>query len=144
MSRSVPVNTSPTPTQSGRWVVTTFGGPSVLEWKAWDPQAELSGNKVLVQIIAAGIAGPDTIQRVGGYPDPRTSKPGFTPGYDFVGDIVELGDSVPNDSGLSVGDRVASMCVLGAHATHIVIPYRELIHINKSDDPIKITTLPLN
>ncbi|KAJ3549658.1 hypothetical protein NM208_g390 [Fusarium decemcellulare] len=138
-------NTSPTPDQPGHWVVTKFGKPDVLKWEIWDPTPEVSGDKVLVRIIVAGIAGVDNIQRAGGYPiDPRAHKPGFTTGYDLVGEIIAMGSSVPEDSNLRIGDRVASLCILGAHATHIVLPYVDVMRIEKTDDPLKIGALPLN
>ncbi|KAH6884867.1 hypothetical protein B0T10DRAFT_577263 [Thelonectria olida] len=114
-------NTSPTPSQPGRWIVTEFGSPSVLKWEAQDIDRELSAFEVLVRVITAGIAGVDNIQRVGGYPDPRCTKPGFTPGYDFVGEVVRLGPSATSQSRLAVGTE-SPPC----------------------DDPIKICALPLN
>lgn len=93
---------------------------------------------VLVQVITAGIAGVDNMQRVGGCPDSRCTKPGFTPGYEFVGEVVRLGPLTTPQGSLTVGDRVASMCTLGAHTTHIVISSAELIHIDTQDDPIKM------
>lgn len=122
-------NTSPTPDQSGRWIVTEFGDPSVLEWQACSFDRELGANEALVRVIAAGIAGPDNMQRVGGYPDPRTSSPGFTPGYDLVGEVIAVGSpSLP--SGITRGDIVVSMCVVGAHATHAILEDTELIRID--------------
>lgn len=140
----MPRNTSATPDQAGRWVITRFGGPDVLKWETWNPQTELPADQVLVRIIVAGIAGPDNIQRVGGYPHERCSKPGFTPGYDFVGEVVALGSSLPKGGPLVVGDRVTSLCMIGAHATHIILPLTELIRIDHADDPIKVCALPLN
>ncbi|KAH7132672.1 hypothetical protein B0J11DRAFT_482254 [Dendryphion nanum] len=105
-------NTSPTPDQPGRWVVTEFGKPSVLKWESWDPTFELSGEKVLIRIIVAGIAGVDNIQRAGGYPaDPRAFKPGFTTGYDLVGEIVALGESMIGTCSPSKFDYVRSLGV---------------------------------
>ncbi|KAI1388521.1 NAD(P)-binding protein [Hypoxylon trugodes] len=137
-------NTSSTPDQAGRWIVTKFGGPDVLKWETFDPYSELSADGVIVRIIVGGIAGPDNLQRVGGYPNPLTKHPGFTPGYDFVGEVIALGPSVPESSKLAVGDHVTSMCVVGAHATHTVIRSSELIRIERTDDPIKVCALPLN
>ena len=88
-------NTSSTPTSPGRWVITEFGKSSVLKWEAFDPMAALSAGGVLIRILVAGIAGVDNIQRVGGYPHPLAKAPGFTPGYDLVGEIVALGDAIP-------------------------------------------------
>lgn len=136
-------NTSPTPSEPGHWIVPKFGPPSVLRWETFDFNSELTGDKVLVRIIVAGIAGVDNIQRAGGYP--FSPEPGFTPGFEFVGEVIALGDSVPKESGLTVGDRVASLpSIYSAHATHIVLSYAELIKIERDDDPIKIAALPLN
>ncbi|KAI0851901.1 NAD(P)-binding protein [Daldinia vernicosa] len=141
----MPRNTSATPDRPGRWIVSKFGGPDVLKWDTWDPYAEkLPADHVIVRIIIAGIAGTDNIQRVGGYPDPRCSKPGFTLGYDFVGEVVTLGASASKENPLSVGDRVMAMFGVGAYATHIILPAAELIRIDKTDDPVKVSTLPLN
>lgn len=139
-------NTSPTPSEPGRWIVTAFGTPSVLKWETFDFNSELSDDKVLVRIIVAGIGGVDNIQRVGGYlHHPLSAQPGFTTGYDLVGEVIALGKSVPKESGLTVGDRVTSLSsVFSAHATHIVLPFAEFIKIHRDDDPVKITALPLN
>jgi NADPH2:quinone reductase len=137
-------NTSPTPNQPGHWVVSAFGPPSVMKWETFDPLSSLSGSKVLIRILVAGIAGVENIQRVGGYPHPRAQTPGFTPGYDLVGEIIALGDSVPNESKLAIGDRVAALSIFDAHATHVVLPYNEVMRLERTDDPIKIATLPLN
>jgi NADPH2:quinone reductase len=137
-------NTSPTPSQPGRWIVTEFGKPSVLKWETFDPNASFSSSDVLIRILVAGIAGVDNIQRCGGYPDPRASNPGFTPGYDIVGEIIALGDLIPRDRGLEVGDRVAALCRFGGHATHIALPYDEVMKLDRLDDPVKMCALPLN
>ncbi|KAF2034656.1 hypothetical protein EK21DRAFT_97298 [Setomelanomma holmii] len=86
-------NTSSTPSRPGRWIVTEFGKPEVLKWESWDPMSELSGDDVLVRVITAGISGADNLQRAGGFPDPRVSKPGFTPGYEIVGEVLAFGES---------------------------------------------------
>lgn len=137
-------NTSPTPDKAGRWIVSEFGGPSVMRWETWELPTEISPDDVLVRIIAAGIAGTDNIQRAGGYPDPRTAKPGFTPGYELVGEVVIVGSSAASKSTLTVGDHVASICVVGAHATHAILPVTELIPIEATDDPVLVCALPLN
>ncbi|KAI9898489.1 hypothetical protein N3K66_006849 [Trichothecium roseum] len=144
---ATPRNTSPTPDGPGKWVISKFGGPEVLRWERFDFASAMRDDEVLVRIITAGIAGPDNIQRVGGYPSPRCREPGFTPGYDFVGEVVALGASstVKGDGRyLAVGDRVAAMCTIGAHATHISLPPSELIRLEPTDDPVAVCALPLN
>ncbi|KAI0130666.1 NAD(P)-binding protein [Daldinia grandis] len=141
----MPRNTSATPDRPGRWIVSKFGGPGVLKWNTWDPYAEeLAADHVIVRIITAGIAGTDNLQRVGGYPDPRCSNPGFTLGYDFVGEVVTLGPSASKEKPLSVGDHVTAMFGVGAYATHTILPAAELIRIGNADDPLKVSALPLN
>ena len=136
-------NTSSTPESSGRWIISNFGRPGVLRWEEVDFTSELDKGSALIRIITAGIAGTDNLQRVGGYPNERCSKPGFTPGYDFVGEIVALGSNATH-SLLTKGDRVTALCTIGAHATHIVMPLEDLIRIEPSDDPAAVCALPLN
>ena len=161
--------TAPTPNEPGRWVIPHFGRPSVLTWETFKPESsasppgekgrlqylpsEPSGDLALIRIITAGIAGPDNLQRAGGYPNPATTEPGFTPGYDFVGEVVALGpdaqkayaDDVGDPSGtLAVGDHVCSMCTVGAHATHTLLAASELVKLKPTDDPVKMVALPLN
>ncbi|KAI4609657.1 hypothetical protein J4E80_008302 [Alternaria sp. BMP 0032] len=127
-----------------RWVIPKFGKPSVLKWEAFDPMAALSAGGVLIRILIAGIAGVDNIQRVGGYPHPLAKEPGFTPGYDLVGEIVALGDAVPKGREMNIGDRVAALSIFGAHATHIVLPHEEVMKLQHGDDLLKTCALPLN
>ena len=91
--------------------------------------------------MVAGIAGADNLQRVGGHLNEHCRMPGFTPGFDFVGEIVAIGSSV---NSFAAGDRVASMCVTGAYATHIVLPISVIIKIDTKDDVVKVCALPLN
>lgn len=113
----------------------------------------LIGDQVLIRILTAGIAGPDNIQRAGGYASTRTRDPGFTPGYDFVGEILALGPAASSayalevrdaQATLQVGDRVTSMCMIGAHATHTIKHANELVKLRKDDDPVLMNALPLN
>ena len=137
--------TAPTPTKPGRWVITKFGPPSVLDWQVYETLPQPAENEVLIRILVAGVSGTDNLQRVGGYPDPRTQKPGFTPGYDLVGIVEAVGSTTASElAGISIGSLVASMCCLGSYATHIVLPLPELIKIKDDDNPIMVAALPLN
>lgn len=151
MNRSVmSFTTSPTPSQPGRWVIAKFGPPSVLQWEPFHSIPTPGRHEALVRILIGGISGADNIMRAGGYKtDPRTAKPGFTPGYDLIG-VVEAVGSPDQSSNASftttveVGDTVASMSVIGAHASHTVLPLSDLIKIDPNDDLIKVSALPLN
>ena len=127
--------------QPGRWIITAFGPPSVLSWETFDHLPVPSEHEVRVRIIVAGIGAVDNIQRSGGYPDERTASPGFTPGYEFVGEIDAVG---PNISSVNIGDKVTALCTVGAYATHIILPATELLPIYHSDEFVKVAALPLN
>jgi NADPH:quinone reductase len=149
MSQQLNLTTAPTPDKPGRWSITEFGPPSVLKWVVFDPLPTPGPSEVLIKILVTGISGADNIQRAGGYPDPRTQKPGFSPGYDFVGRIESLPSSYSNTISanhqtLAPGDLVTSMCIFGAYATHIVLPAAEVIKLRPEDDPVDTTALPLN
>ena len=139
----MPKTTAPTPHQAGRWIVSQFGPPSVLKWETWPKLPEPSEEEILVEIIVGGISGVDNVQRAGGYAfDPRTQKAGFTPGYDLVGKVSKLGPGVV--SGVAVGDLIASMCVVGAHGTHVLLPEKDVLKLQRGDDPVEMAALPLN
>lgn len=138
---AIKLNTSPTSTQAGRWVITGFGAPDVLEWQPMNLDEELPQQSALIRIIVAGVGGTDNIQRAGGYPHPSCHNPGFTPGYDIVGQVVSTS---AEDSAIQAGDFVASMCRTGGHATHVVLPVSHLLKIRPDDDFVKVGALPLN
>ena len=144
-------NTSPTPKQSGHWVIPKFGPPSVLEWQTFSSILSPPQSSARIRNLIGGVSGADNIMRVGGYVrDPRTAKPGFTPGYDLVGVVEEIGKPEPSatsnntQGSIRVGDTVASMSVIGAYATHVILPLDELRKVRADDDLIKVAALPLN
>ncbi|MCJ1425672.1 hypothetical protein MMC29_003572 [Sticta canariensis] len=137
----MPQNTSPTPDQPSRWVISKFGPPSVLQWDVFDPLPVPSHGELLIRIIVGGIAQADTFQRFGAFPDPGLKSPGFTPGYDFGGKVEKLG---PDVTGFEVGDLVLSLCMIGAYATHIVLPAADAIKLQADDDIVKAAALPLD
>ena len=149
MSQQPHVTTATTPDKPGRWSITEFGGPSVLRWVVFDQLPTPGPSEVLIKILVTGISGADNIQRAGGYPDSRTQKPGFSPGYDFVGRIESLPSSSSNTTSanhqsLAPGALVTSMCIYGAYASHIVLPAAEVIKLRPEDDPLNVAALPLN
>ena len=55
----------------------------------------------------------------------------FTPGYDFVGVVEELGAAAP--TGLRLGQRVAALTKVGGWAEHVVIDAADLVAV---PDPV--------
>src|SRR5918912_199744 len=74
------------------------------------------GSGVVVDVHAAGVSFPEVLQSRGEY-QLKPPLP-FVPGSEVAGTVR----SAPDGSGLSPGDRVAAMCMLGGFAEVAVAP----------------------
>ena len=93
-----------------------IGGPEVLRTvEDEDPRA--GPGEVRVKVLAAGVVHRCPAARR--HVPPGAPKPPFTPGYELVGVVEELG---PSCSRLRVGDRVAALTVWGADAERVCVP----------------------
>lgn len=95
--------------------------------------------EVRVKILAAGVSLPDVLMREGIHPEAR--KPPFTPGWDVVGVVDELGEGV---GGVPIGARVAAMPIVGGYAEYICLPVAELVSVPPQLDPAEAVCLILN
>src|SRR5947207_3745402 len=93
-----------------RVVVDHFGGPEVLA-VVEDGVPEPGAGEVRVRVLAAGVSFTDAQLRAGAYLG--VPKPPFTPGYDLVGIVEQLG---PDCTRLSEGDRIVALTDWGADA----------------------------
>ena len=84
-----------------RVVVDHCGGPEVLKVVEDDVPRPGQG-EVRVRVLATGVSFTDSQLRAGTY-IPGGPKPPFTPGYELIGVVEELG---PGCSRLHVGDRI--------------------------------------
>ncbi len=103
--------------------ITAPGGPEVLklgERRLPTPQA----NEVLIKVAAAGVNGPDLMQRKGLYPPPAGASDLL--GLEVAGDIVALGDRVER---WSVGDKVAALTNGGGYAEYCAVDARHCLPI---------------
>jgi NADPH:quinone reductase-like Zn-dependent oxidoreductase len=121
-----------------RIVVSHYGGPEelrLLEENAPEPQA----GEVRVKVLAAGVGMPDVMAREGIHPEtPRTP---YTPGWDLVGVVDALGDSV---SGFDLGQSVAAMPISGSYAEYVCLKSKELVRVPDGLDPAEAVSLILN
>lgn len=101
--------------------VTKRGGPEVLLQEEL-PLPDLGPTEALVRLEAIGVNYIDTYQRSGIY---KVALP-FTPGSEAAGVVEAVGAEVSEPR---VGDRVAYAGVLGAYATHAVVPAARLVEI---------------
>ncbi|KIW31826.1 uncharacterized protein PV07_03419 [Cladophialophora immunda] len=129
----------------GHWIVSEFGGPSVLKWEQFSSLPVPTPSTARVRILICGISGADNNMRAGGYTrNPLAARPGFTPGFEIVGVIEEFGRGTEDRHGFEVGDVVASLCVVGGYGTHTIVPLDEMLKLRKDDDLVAAAALPLN
>jgi NADPH2:quinone reductase len=120
-----------------RVVVDHYGGPEVLRAVEGDDPRPGPG-EVRVRVLAAGVSFTDALLRAGTYLG--VPKPPFTPGYELVGVVEELG---PGCSRLREGDRVAALTVWGAYAERVCVPEAEAVEVPADLDPAEVVGLVL-
>jgi NADPH:quinone reductase-like Zn-dependent oxidoreductase len=118
-----------------RVVVDHYGGPDVLRVVEGDVPRPGPG-EVRVRVLAAGVSYTDALLRAGTYLG--VPKPPFTPGYELVGVVEELG---PGCSRLRVGDRVGALTVWGADAERVCVPEENAVEVPEDLDPAEVLSL---
>lgn len=104
-------------------VCTAYGPPESLVVEE-RPDPEPGPGQVVVAVEAAGVNYVDSLFVQGTYQ--IRIPPPFTPGTEFAGRVAALGEGV---EGLAVGDRVMCSSVIGAYASHVVVPAGALIRL---------------
>src|SRR4051795_9287857 len=96
------------------------------------------GRVVTIDVEAAGVSFPEVLQSRGEY----QFKPPlpFVPGAEVAGTVK----SAPDDSGLSEGDKVAAMCMLGGFAETAVAPAHLTFKLSDALDAAQGAGLILN
>src|SRR6266498_4823677 len=112
-----------------RVVVERYGGPEVLKVVDEDDPRPATG-EVLVRVLAAGVSFSDALLRAGIYLG--GPKPPFTPGYELVGVVEELGAGCAR---LRVGDRIGALTVWGADAETVCVPEHDVVDVPEDLDP---------
>jgi len=121
-----------------RIIVTQYGGPDelrVVEEECPEPKH----GEVRVRVLAAGVALPDVMMREGIHPE--TPSLPFTPGWDLVGVVDQLGAGT---SGIEPGQIVAALPISGAYAEFVCLPQRELVSVPSGLDAAEAVSLVLN
>ncbi|PWE33044.1 NAD(P)H-quinone oxidoreductase [Maritimibacter sp. 55A14] len=91
------------------------GGPEVLETGTRDlPQP--GAGEVLIRVTAAGVNGPDLVQRRGHYPPPKGASDLL--GLEVSGEVVALGEDARR---WAVGDRVCALTNGGGYAEYVAV-----------------------
>ena len=118
-----------------RVIVDHYGGPEVLRVVEEDVPRPGQG-EVRVRVLAAGVSYTDAMLRAGTYLG--VPKPPFTPGYELVGDVEELGLGC---SRLKVGDRIGALTVWGADAERVCLPEEGAVEVPGDLDPADVLGL---
>jgi len=120
--------------------VRQFGGPDGLE--VVDASLPATGpGEVRIRVLASGLEYTDVLIRRHLYPQTMRRRLPFVMGYDVVGEIDQLGDSV---SGFQLGDRVADMTVIGSNAAYRTLRADRLARVPSGVDPAEAATLILS
>ena len=112
------------------------GGPDVLV-PAERPTPSPAAGEVLIQVAAAGVNRPDTMQRAGHYPPP----PGASdiPGLEVAGTIVQVGAEVRD---WQTGDRVCALVSGGGYAEYCVAPAPQCLPVPEGSDFTHAAAIP--
>jgi len=117
-------------------VITSPGGPEVLQWTAVaDPRP--APGEVVIEVAAAGVNRADLMQRQGLYPPPPGAPP--YPGLECSGRIRAVGDGV---TGWQPGDQVCALLAGGGYAERVAVPAGQLLPAPDSTSLTEAAALP--
>jgi NADPH2:quinone reductase len=116
--------------------ISEFGPPDVLKLVE-RPDPVPAAGEVLIEVEAAGVNRPDTIQRYGKYPPP----PGASdiPGLEVAGQISAIGEGV---TGFAIGDRVCALLAGGGYAERAAAPQEQVLPIPKGLTAVQAAGIP--
>lgn len=103
--------------------ISTPGKPEVLKLTE-RPVPQPQKNEVLIKVAAAGVNGPDIMQRKGLYPAPAGASD--LPGLEVSGEIVALGEGAKR---WKLGDKVAALTNGGGYAQYCVAEAEQCLTI---------------
>lgn len=112
------------------------GGPEVLK-PVERPLPVIKAHEVLIKVVAAGINGPDIMQRKGLYPAP----PGASdlPGLEVSGEIVAKGANVQR---WAIGDKVVALTNGGGYAEYVAVDAEHCLTVPKGISMVDAAGLP--
>src|ERR1700758_4478992 len=118
-----------------RVLIDQFGGPAVVKVVEDDDPQPCDG-QARVRVLASGVSLSDAQMRAGTYLG--GPKPPFTPGYELVGVVDQLG---PGCSRLRVCDRVGVLTQWGANAELVCVPENYAVEVPDDLDPAEVVSL---
>ncbi|MGF7175730.1 NAD(P)H-quinone oxidoreductase [Azospirillum doebereinerae] len=116
--------------------ITQPGGPEVLR-PAERPAPVPGPGEILVEVAAAGVNRPDTLQRQGRYdPPPGASD---LPGLEISGTVIAIGEGVTE---WASGDAVCALVAGGGYAQYCVVPAVQALPVPKTLSMTEAAAVP--
>jgi NADPH:quinone reductase len=112
------------------------GGPEVLK-PVERPLPVPKAHEVLVKVAAAGINGPDIMQRKGLYPAPAGASD--LPGLEVSGAVVATGAAVKR---WSIGDQVVALTNGGGYAEYVAVDAEHCLTVPRGISMLDAAGLP--
>jgi len=112
------------------------GGPEVLV-PARGPVPVPAEGEVLIKVAAAGVNGPDVIQRQGRYPAPRGASPIL--GLEIAGTVVAHGQGVTEPA---IGAEVCALVSGGGYAEYCTASAQHCLPVPASLSLVEAASLP--
>jgi putative PIG3 family NAD(P)H quinone oxidoreductase len=116
--------------------VTGPGGPEVLK-PAERPLPTPKAGEVLIKVAAAGVNGPDLMQRKGLYPPPAGASDLL--GLEVSGEVVAVGDQVKR---WAIGDNVTALTNGGGYAEYCAVEAQQCLPVPKGVRLLDAAGLP--
>ncbi|MEM6385308.1 MAG: NAD(P)H-quinone oxidoreductase [Pseudomonadota bacterium] len=112
------------------------GGPDVLHLAEIETPV-VRPQDVLVKVTAAGVNGPDLVQRRGHYPPPEGASPHL--GLEVSGEVIALGsDTLP----WRLGDRVVALTNGGGYAEYVAVDAAHCLRVPTDVPEVDAAGLP--
>ncbi len=121
-------------------ILNEFGGPEVLQVVTENTLPKPGAGEVRVKVLAASATFTDTLIRKGIYYGFKETPP-LSPGYDMVGVVDEIGESV---EGFEIGQMVADLTVWGAYSQYLLRPTSGLVAVPPGLDPAEAVSMVLS
>ena len=112
------------------------GGPDVLQIVEVD-LPEPRPQDILIKVTAAGVNGPDLVQRRGHYPPPEGASPLL--GLEVAGEVVATGSEVTT---WKTGDRVTALTNGGGYAEYVAVDAAHCLPVPDGVDETDAAGLP--
>lgn len=112
------------------------GGPEVLK-PAERPVPVPKAHEVLIKVAAAGINGPDIMQRKGLYPAPKGASD--LPGLEVSGEIVAKGTEAQR---WNIGDKVIALTNGGGYAEYVAVHAEHCLTVPNGINMVDAAGLP--